>query len=34
VLSSSSYIRLKKECIEAVHEEALKAFVAGERELA
>jgi NitT/TauT family transport system ATP-binding protein len=34
VLSSSSYIRLKKECIEAVHEEALKAFAAGERELA
>ncbi len=33
-LSSSSYIRLKKECIEAVHEEALKAFAAGERELA
>jgi NitT/TauT family transport system ATP-binding protein len=34
VLSSSSYIRLKKACIEAVHEEALKAFAAGERELA
>jgi len=34
VLSSSSYIRLKKECIEAVHEEALKAFAAGEREMA
>ncbi len=34
VLASSSYIRLKKECIEAVHEEALKAFAAGERELA
>lgn len=33
-LSSSSYIRLKKECIEAVHEEALKAFAAGEREMA
>ncbi|MGA2990291.1 MAG: ABC transporter ATP-binding protein [Candidatus Korobacteraceae bacterium] len=33
VLSSSSYIRLKKECIEAVHEEALKAFEAGEREM-
>lgn len=34
VLSSSTYIRLKKECIEAVHEEALKAFKAGEREMA
>jgi NitT/TauT family transport system ATP-binding protein len=34
VLSSSDYIRLKKECIEAVHEEALKAFAAGEREMA
>jgi NitT/TauT family transport system ATP-binding protein len=34
VLSSSSYLRLKKECIEAVHEEALKAFAAGEREMA
>ena len=34
VLSSSSYIWLKKECIEAVHEEALKAFAAGEREMA
>jgi NitT/TauT family transport system ATP-binding protein len=34
VLSSSSYIRLKKECIEAVHEEAVKAFAAGEREMA
>lgn len=33
-LSSSNYIRLKKECIEAVHEEALKAFAAGEREMA
>lgn len=33
-LSSASYIRLKKECIEAVHEEALKAFAAGEREMA
>ncbi|MBI4804358.1 MAG: ABC transporter ATP-binding protein [Desulfovibrio sp.] len=33
-LSSSTYIRLKKECIEAVHEEALKAFTAGEREMA
>lgn len=33
-LSSSTYIRLKKECIEAVHEEALKAFSAGEREMA
>jgi NitT/TauT family transport system ATP-binding protein len=34
VLSSSTYIKLKKECIEAVHEEALKAFAAGEREMA
>jgi len=34
VLSSSSYLRLKKQCIEAVHEEALKAFAAGEREMA
>lgn len=34
VLSSPSYIRLKKECIEAVHEEALKAFASGEREMA
>ncbi|MEG6506252.1 ABC transporter ATP-binding protein [Nitratidesulfovibrio sp. 1201_IL3209] len=34
VLSSSKYIKLKKECIEAVHEEALKAFRAGEREMA
>jgi NitT/TauT family transport system ATP-binding protein len=34
VLSSSRYMRLKKECIEAVHEEALKAFAAGEREMA
>ena len=34
VLSSASYLRLKKECIEAVHEEALKAFAAGEREMA
>jgi NitT/TauT family transport system ATP-binding protein len=33
-LSSANYIRLKKECIEAVHEEALKAFAAGEREMA
>jgi len=33
-LSSATYIRLKKECIEAVHEEALKAFKAGEREMA
>jgi len=34
VLSSSTYIRLKKECLEAVHEEAIKAFTAGEREMA
>ncbi len=33
-LSSSTYLRLKEECIAAVHEEALKAFAAGEREMA
>ena len=33
-LSSATYMRLKKECIEAVHEEAMKAFTAGEREMA
>ena len=32
-LSSSTYLRLKEECIAAVHEEALKAFKAGEREM-
>lgn len=30
VLSSPTYTRLKEECISAVHEEALKAFKAGE----
>ncbi|MBF0527823.1 MAG: ABC transporter ATP-binding protein [Deltaproteobacteria bacterium] len=34
VLSTPLYIKLKKECIAAVHEEALKAFQAGEREMA
>lgn len=34
VLNSDEYIRLKEEALEAVHEEALKAFQAGERELA
>ncbi len=33
VLSSPDYLRLKEECITAVHEEALKAFKAGEREM-
>ncbi len=33
VLSSPDYLRLKEECIAAVHEEALKAFKAGEREM-
>ena len=33
VLSSPTYTRLKEECISAVHEEALKAFKAGEREM-
>ncbi len=34
VLSSERYLELKMEAIEAVHEEARKAFEAGERELA
>jgi NitT/TauT family transport system ATP-binding protein len=33
VLSSAMYLRLKEECIAAVHEEAIKAFKAGEREM-
>lgn len=33
VLSSPDYVRLKDECIAAVHEEAIKAFKAGEREM-
>ena len=33
VLSSPTYTRLKEECISAVHEEVLKAFKAGEREM-
>ena len=33
VLSSPEYLRLKEECIAAVHEEAIKAFKAGEREM-
>jgi len=34
VLSSARYLALKEEAFEAIHEEALKAFEAGERELA
>jgi NitT/TauT family transport system ATP-binding protein len=34
LLSSEEFIRLKAELVEAVHEEAVKAFEAGERELA
>jgi NitT/TauT family transport system ATP-binding protein len=33
VLSSPTYLRLKEEVISAVHEEAVKAFKAGEREM-
>ena len=33
VLASPDYVRLKDECIAAVHEEAIKAFKAGEREM-
>jgi NitT/TauT family transport system ATP-binding protein len=34
ILASEHYLKLKKEAIESVHEEAKKAFEAGERELA
>jgi NitT/TauT family transport system ATP-binding protein len=34
ILSSERYLELKQEAIESVHEEAKKAFEAGERELA
>jgi NitT/TauT family transport system ATP-binding protein len=34
LLTTAEFLRLKAEAIEAVHEEALKAFAAGERELA
>ena len=34
MLTSPEFLRLKEEAIEAVHEEAVKAFAAGERELA
>jgi NitT/TauT family transport system ATP-binding protein len=34
VLSTSRYLELKAEAVDAIHEEALKAFEAGERELA
>lgn len=34
LLTAPEFLRLKEEAIEAVHEEALKAFAAGERELA
>ena len=33
VYKRQTYTRLKEECISAVHEEALKAFKAGEREM-
>jgi NitT/TauT family transport system ATP-binding protein len=33
-LSTPRYLELKEEALEAIHEEALKAFEAGERELA
>ena len=34
LLATPRYGELKQEALEAIHEEALKAFVAGERELA
>lgn len=34
VMNSKQYINLKREVLEAVHEEAIKAFEAGEREMA
>ena len=34
ILGTEKYLELKRDCLEAVHEEALKAFIAGERELA
>lgn len=34
ILGTEKYLELKRESLEAVHEEALKAFMAGERELA
>jgi NitT/TauT family transport system ATP-binding protein len=34
ILASEEFVRIKNEVTEAVHEEAIKAFVAGERELA
>jgi len=34
LLTAPEFLRLKEEAIEAVHEEAVKAFAAGERELA
>jgi NitT/TauT family transport system ATP-binding protein len=34
MLSSRRFLELKQETIDGVHEEALKAFEAGERELA
>jgi NitT/TauT family transport system ATP-binding protein len=33
ILASPEYQRLRDECISAVHEEAVKAFKAGEREM-
>src|SRR5262249_17647507 len=34
LLSTAQFLRLKADAIEAVHEEAIKAFAAGEREIA
>jgi NitT/TauT family transport system ATP-binding protein len=34
VMNSKQYLDLKREVLEAVHEEAIKAFEAGEREMA
>ncbi|MDA8340250.1 MAG: hypothetical protein M0Z70_13200 [Nitrospiraceae bacterium] len=34
LLGSEAYLELKREVLEAVHEEAKKAFEAGEREMA
>jgi len=34
MLASREFLRMKRAVTEAVHEEAVKAFIAGERELA
>jgi len=34
MLGSGTFLKLKEQVTEAVHEEAVKAFMAGERELA